>query len=322
MGRNAAYVTLLTKTSYLPGVLVLEYTLRTVASRYPLVVMVTPSLPQAARDILDRKGISMKEVFSLQPPEGLHNLSSHDERFTDTWTKLRSFGLAEYDVLYSLPIPRSRARIILLDADMIVMRNMDELIDLDLSQDWIAAAHVCACNPRKLTHYPADWVPANCAYTPLEHPSCLTSPPVITESSPRPYTQLNSGLVVLNPSVALGEAVVNHLFTSPLVSTWSFPDQDLLSDLFKGKWKPLPWCYNALKTLMVIHKPIWRDDEIRCLHYILADKPWQARVGLDSSGDYAKSHRWWWDKLEVLGDEMKQTDIDGWKLVLANIAQE
>ncbi|KAH7931120.1 glycosyltransferase family 8 protein [Leucogyrophana mollusca] len=310
MGHNAAYVTLLTKTSYLPGVLVLDYTLRAVASRYPLLVMVTPSLPQEAKDVLNRKGISMKEVSSLQPPEGLHNLSSHDARFTDTWTKLRSFGLAEYD------------RIVLLDADMIVMRNMDELMDLDLPKNWIAAAHVCACNPRKLKHYPPDWVPANCAYTPLEHPSCLTSPPVITESSPRPYTQLNSGLVVLDPSKELGEAVVNHLFTSPSVSTWSFPDQDLLSDLFKGKWKPLPWCYNALKTLMVIHKPLWRDEEIRCLHYILADKPWQARVGPEGTGgDYDKSHRWWWDKLEGLGHEMQKTDVEGWNLVLANVAK-
>ena len=26
-----------------------------------------------------------------------------------------------------------------------------------LPDDWIAAAHVCACNPRKLPHYPSDW---------------------------------------------------------------------------------------------------------------------------------------------------------------------
>ena len=48
-------------------------------------------------------------------------------------------------------------RVVLLDADMIVKRNMDELMDLPLKNDWIAAAHVCACNPRKLPHYPVDW---------------------------------------------------------------------------------------------------------------------------------------------------------------------
>ncbi|KAG1716538.1 hypothetical protein ID866_590, partial [Astraeus odoratus] len=105
-------------------------------------------------------------------------------------------------------------------------------------------------------------VPANCAYTPLEHPSGLTSPTKITANSPRPHTQLNSGLVVLTPSSKLAKAIYHHLNTSPLVPTWSFSDQDLLADFFKGRWKPLPWCYNALKTLMIIHEPLWRDEEI------------------------------------------------------------
>ena len=164
-------------------------------------------------------------------------------------------------------------------------------------------------------------MPANCAYTPLEHPSGLTSPTQITDNCPRPHTQLNSGLVVLNPSSKLADAVSNHLSTSPLVSTWSFPDQDLLADLFKGKWKPLPWCYNALKTLMIIHKPLWRDEEIRCLHYILADKPWHARVPENGNGNYDKCHRWWWDRLEQLGVEM-QTNSRDWELVLSNVADK
>ena len=48
-------------------------------------------------------------------------------------------------------------RVVMLDSDMIVMRNMDELMELDLPSDWIAAAHACTCNPRKLAHYPEDW---------------------------------------------------------------------------------------------------------------------------------------------------------------------
>lgn len=86
---KAAYATLLTKTSYLPGVLVLEYTLRSVGSEYPLVVMVTPALPLQARDILARRRIRVIDIQSLQPHTGLHTLSAHDARFADTWTKLR-----------------------------------------------------------------------------------------------------------------------------------------------------------------------------------------------------------------------------------------
>lgn len=216
---------------------------------------------------------------------------------------------------------------------------MDELMDIDLPHDWIAAAHACACNPRKLKHYPADWcvislvewvcltqsprIPDNCAYTPLIHPDALTHPSAITDTSPRPYGLLNSGLVVLTPSTDTTKAIAHYLSTSPLVPTFSFPDQDLLAAFFKGRWKPLPWCYNALKTLRIIHKPLWRDEEIRCLHYILDDKPWQARVGAEGSGgDYEELNRWWWERLDKLAEELAVDDPKGRELVLQNVAHK
>jgi hypothetical protein len=41
---------------------------------------------------------------------------------------------------------------------MIVMRNMDELFEIDIPEGWIAASHACACNPMKFAHYPVDWL--------------------------------------------------------------------------------------------------------------------------------------------------------------------
>lgn len=89
MNPRAAYVTLLTKTSYLPGTLVLDHGLRSVNSKYPLVVMVTPSLPFDARETLRKSRIVIREVATLQPEDGAHRLAAHDARFADTWTKLR-----------------------------------------------------------------------------------------------------------------------------------------------------------------------------------------------------------------------------------------
>lgn len=87
MSSDCAYVTLLTKTSYLAGVLVLHSCLEAVNSNYPLIVMVTPSLPEDARAVLRKRRICMKEVTSLQPPEG--KPTPYDDRFAQTWTKLR-----------------------------------------------------------------------------------------------------------------------------------------------------------------------------------------------------------------------------------------
>lgn len=89
MESKFAYVTLLTTTSYLAGVLVLDQCLRSVDSKYPLVVMVTASLSDQARTILRKQAIHTREVEHLLPPSEKHSLDAHDSRFADTWTKLR-----------------------------------------------------------------------------------------------------------------------------------------------------------------------------------------------------------------------------------------
>lgn len=126
---------------------------------------------------------------------------------------------------------------------------------------------------------------------------------------------------MLNPSQELEGALVDYVHTSPLVPTFSFPDQDLLAEFFRGKWQPLPWVYNALKTLRIIHAPLWRDEEIRCLHYILHDKPWMARVGeRGTGGDYEDVNRWWWERFDRLVAELDQIDALGKRMVLDNVA--
>lgn len=76
-----------------------------------------------------------------------------------------------------------------------------------------------------------------------------------------------------------------------------FADQSLLSDLYSGRWVPLPYIYNALKTLRWegVHSEIWRDECVKNVHYILAPKPWDE---MDSEGrNIGKdpTHQWWVD---------------------------
>ncbi|KAL1952109.1 hypothetical protein VTO73DRAFT_1258 [Trametes versicolor] len=301
---SGAYLTFITTEGYLPGLLVLHKTLQDVGSKYPLVVMATRSLPQDVHDVLTRKGIAISVVDSLTPKNS--NIAEHDSRFAETWTKLRMFELIDYE------------RVVALDADMVVKRNMDELMEIDLPEGYIAACHVCACNPRKLKHYPKEWIPENCAYSAVSHPGGLETPTQITDTSPGPYKQLNSGLVVLSPSLDTFNRLESFLEVSPLVPEFKFPDQDLLTEVFKGRWKPLPWCYNGLKTLRVIHSNLWRDEEVRCVHYILSDKPWRERP---KEGDpYELLNQWWWDALEQVRAEMETADPEGWKLVEKNVA--
>ncbi|KAI0702509.1 nucleotide-diphospho-sugar transferase [Cytidiella melzeri] len=304
---KAAYVTLLTKNTYLAGALVLHQSLVEVNAKYSLVIMITDNLPLDGREVLRKRGIETLHVQSLRPKEGTHKLDDSDSRFAETWTKLRAFGLTQYD------------RVVLLDSDMLIKRNMDELMDLELPSGWIAASHACACNPRKLPHYPKDWVPENCAFTAVSHPGGLTHPTEITANSPRTYHLLNSGNVVLNPSIELADNLHHYLMTSPLVPSFSFSDQDLIANFFAGRWKVLPWCYNALKTLRQVHESLWRDDEVRCVHYILSQKPWDAPRGTVPDDEVV--YGWWWAAYDRLRDAMILSDPEGWELVDSSVAK-
>jgi len=213
-------------------------------------------------------------------------------------------------------------RIVLLDADMTVQQNMDELMDLDLPDGHIAAAHACACNPHKFAHYPKDWIPANCAYASMVAPHCLAHPPENTPSSPRPYRLLNSGLVVLRPSTATFERLKEFLHTSPEIASFKFPDQDLLAAFFLGRWKPLPYIYNALKTSRTVHPRMWRDEDVKCVHYVLK-KPWE-QGGKAVENNYHEIHMWWWAQWDLLGKEMNRddgplADKQGWAYISRSV---
>ena len=73
----------------------------------------------------------------------------------------------------------------------------------------------------------------------------------------------------------------------------TFADQEFLSDTFFGRWKPLPYVYNALWTMQRddTHSKLWRDDEIKVVHFILEPKPWEVDPGQNGSD----ASKFWFD---------------------------
>jgi hypothetical protein len=106
-------------------------------------------------------------------------------------------------------------RVILIDADMIFLRGMDELFDLELKDGWIGAAPACVCNPFKIADYPTDWyvhtiqdpatiICSSCARSPWQGTECdvliYQGPRKLRSVTPRdllhphlaPYTNIRS----------------------------------------------------------------------------------------------------------------------------------
>lgn len=306
-----AYVTLITRASYLAGVVLLADTLRRHGSEHPLIVLYTPKLPGDAVRALEleapRRNLVLRRCEHLRPP-GDAPVTLIAQRFEDTWTKLRVFErCVDFDVVCYL------------DADVAVFRNPDPVFARaarELPPGWLAANHCCVCNRDGDPWAPPDWRRENCAYTPVSHPGGLsrpTQPPpndddddggsggldAVPEGPSRTHRLLNGGMFVFRPTPELRDSLLSFFdANAALLSTFKFPDQDFLAHYFRGRWRALGWQYNALKTMRYWHPGLWRDDEVVCLHYIV-DKPWTRRVGEDGVAGYkgrdGVTHRWWWE---------------------------
>ncbi|TKA76048.1 hypothetical protein B0A49_01283 [Cryomyces minteri] len=296
------WTTLITNTNYLSGLLALDHSLKASKSRYPLVALYTDTFPASGHAALDARGIPKKHIPYLLP--ATHKDFSNDPRFYDCWSKLTPFSLVEYE------------RVVQLDSDMLVLQNMDELMELALDpaemegkgERVFAASHACVCNPLKKPHYPTDWVPENCAFT-TQH-----STPAAAQTHGAPPTaglgMPNGGLQVVNPSAAIYRLILSQLQSSTAIESYEFADQSMLSDLFYGRWVALPYVYNALKTLRWkgVHDAIWKDDEVKNVHFILSPKPWD-KAPDESTED---TSRWWWRlNNERLEEERKRGIEDG-----------
>lgn len=303
--QNYAYATLITRSSYLAGVVILAYSLRKQGSQFPLVVLYTSSLnPEAVRALkLEAKASNLiiQRCEPLLPPKGTEiNLIA--ERFADTWTKLRVFELFGFDAVCYL------------DADMAIVGDMDSVFDFstDMPEGWIAANQACVCNLDSDPWAPDDWHQENCAFTPLSHPSALTTATQPSPDGPRTWGLLNGGMFLFRPSNSQWGAMLAEFNTSPLLSSFMFPDQDFLAHFFKDRWLAVGWQYNAIKTMRYWHPQMWHDEGVICLHYIV-DKPWAKRVGKDGLAGYkgrdGPTHKLWWELWRHWELERKSSEV-------------
>ena len=274
-----AWVTLLTQPNYLVGVRTLRASLTDSGSDVPFVVMVTEGIDDQARRLLQDDGCLLRDVAPLRPA-GESSGSYANSRFAEVWTKLAVWGLTEFD------------RVVFLDADMLVTRNMDELFSLDLDDGAIAACHACRCNPNRIPSYPPSWMPGNCFYTHCRGTDHVTEPGATDN-------YLNGGFLVLSPDEAVFADMTEQLGAVDDLSRYPFAEQDFLNEFYRDRWRPLPYVYNALKTLPHQHPSVWDQAEVKNIHYII-DKPWDKP--LDPADRYHEVNLLWWRTADKLGE--------------------
>ena len=114
-----AYVTLLSSKSYLQGVVVLNRSLVASGSRYPFYCVLSVSIDEETEQILRKEGIRCIRLLHSAVTGNINPLGQGFSHWNYTFDKLLIWGLTQFE------------KIVFLDCDMLVVRNIDGLFEHD-----------------------------------------------------------------------------------------------------------------------------------------------------------------------------------------------
>ncbi len=237
-----AYITLLSTESYVPGVFALHEALRRTGTPHPFAVAISAHISPDVDAMFESKGMLVRRIpESTAIPKEMIEGNGH---WGHTFDKVHLFGLAEFE------------KLVYVDADMLVLTNMDELFD---------KPHMSAVPAGMLVH--PDWTRLNGGLLVIE-----------------PEAHLADGIFATLPK-ALAEVAAMGVKASG--------DQDLLNAYYPH-WRETPELqldqgYNLFQWYLDIHinehgyrlphHPAEQQGgsggkPIKIVHFIGPRKPW------------------------------------------------
>lgn len=225
---NGSYIAALTNDKYFPGLCALAYSLKKVGAKYPLSVVVPRSMPAETKHLIAGLDLPMIEMDEVALDDALLKVNS-ESRWNATMFKLSIFNLTQFD------------KIVFLDLDMIILKNIDELFDCPHMSS--VAAGQCA-NP--------GW-------------TRLNSGLIVIEPSAEVYAGLISCCVA-----ACRERIAQGV---------GFGDQDVINYYYPD-WGScpeinLPEIYNGLSVFLPQLDAKYGYENLKVLHFAEYRKPWQ-----------------------------------------------
>lgn len=244
-----AYVTVLYGNNiYLTGALVLGYSLKRTKTIHDRVILITP-------DVGNENQLYLSKIYTHIIPINYTNVnpeifSEQNTRFRDVFTKLECLSLIQYD------------KIILLDLDMIIAKNIDHLFKL------IPPA---ACIKKYYVPY-GKIIPQN----------------MICKNN-KLVGSINAGLMLLKPDLKELDDIKIEINKNEQINKYKYPEQDYLSLRYCGKWTSITFNYNFQFGLTNrVKKTKYKIDDIYVIHYSSSYKPWNVLVEHDLTEDEKK----------------------------------
>ena len=225
------YLTVLSTNNYIDGVLTLYASLKYSKCQYPFGVFVSKNITEDKIKILEQKGIIViKDSSENQIPINeiliKNNKNQNLSYWSNTLDKLKIFDLMEFE------------KIVYLDSDMLVLKNIDELFE---------KPHLSAVVAGK--SYPRN----------------------------EGWRKLNSGLMVITPQKGVYQKLLS-LIPVILKDKEAVGDQDIIQEFYKSWEKEknliLSEKYNIFINYIDYYVKKLNYEEIKVVHYIGAKKPW------------------------------------------------
>ena len=303
---DAAFVTLVANESYVQGALCLRQSLARVGSACPLVLVVADPLPAEAMSALEA-GFNASHLVSLSALR--QRLDRYEQR-----QLARRVRADEQKQLVGRRLSVSRQ--LSQAAAGAPLRNTRQLTR---AGGWARRTHqklllFALRGYRKAAFLDLDMLI-------VRNIDAILEQPAFSAVAALPYTRtsFNSGVFVFEPSLAvasslaaLSRATDTGVGGKPAAvrirgameqrGTSHLSDQSVLNHFFKGRWRPLPYGYNAGKKIYMAKRELWKQMQVGAIHFVGRPKPWdvpynptsppaaQLRSRLDATPLYNKWH--------------------------------
>lgn len=222
-----AYVTCLSTDKFLNGVLVLYQSLKNTNPKYPFYCIVSDDLSKETLDTMTKCGV---DYIVMEHIDVSHLTGRAMSEWDSHYFKFRLFQLFQFE------------KIVFLDADMLVMHNLDELFDNE----------------------PISVCKDDYQFTGIKNKEDIG---------------LNSGLMVLQPDQNFFDKVMEQL--PVFISKGIKGDQKIINSILKDpKW--LSPVYNMTPTMIdtICYREKYYDfkyEDIKVVHFTWTEKPFYDR---------------------------------------------
>ncbi len=255
--RRAFVVFLMFNDSYLPGVLTAAYGLERQQSYSRRVCVVTPEITSEARSMLGELYDQIIEIDPIGAPRGEER--GRQAQIRTGSARVQSAALTRFASLRLGPdgdLGGSYEKVVVLDADLLPIRDFEELWELDAPAGIIneRRSHMAEIDDDgELVVRPESMTTGRWVWHDIyeEFPHGTKLPAEITDRVATDYSNygVNASLVVIEPSMDVYEDFMNWAATPeirPLIRDhWSWVDQQAATLYWSGEWTNVDASYST-----------------------------------------------------------------------------